>query len=134
MPASSTPHGTPASNRRFRVTLDGTDVDVSQVSGLAASPGALGDPRHSPPLVTLRRPVTGDRTLFDWHTLGARRRDAEVLVTVLDGDGLRPVASWALVGARPVRWTGPDLDTTARGCTATEGLELTYDRLEWRLP
>lgn len=133
MPASPPPHAIPASSRRFRVALDGADVDVAQVSGLAASPGALGDPRHSPPLVTLRRPVTGDRTLFDWHTRGARR-DAEVLVTVLDGDGVHPVAAWALVGARPVRWTGPDLDTTARGCTPTEGLELTYDHLEWRLP
>jgi len=105
---------------------------VSSVRGLSM-PAA--DPTRADtdePRVTLCRAVTGDRRLYDWAASTQRRR-GEVLVEVWGSRADTPVAVWALLGARPVRWYGPDLDAMAAG-VAVEELELTYDRLEWRFP
>lgn len=82
--------------------------------------------------VTLRRAVTGDRRLYDWAASNNHGR-SEVLVEVLGSRADTCVAVWALLGARPVRWYGPDLDAIAAG-VAIEELELSYDRLEWLYP
>lgn len=119
----------PASARRFRVDLDGREVALSQVRGLVALRQAPS-PDQSMPRVVLRRAVTGDRTLFDWSEREHPGREAHVVVELLDEAG-EPVATWVLVGARAVRWSGPELDAVA-GELAYEELEVGYDRLEWR--
>ena len=120
-----------ASAANFRVLIDGVDIGLSHVTGMTSADDAV----QRAATVTLRRAVIGDRTLFEWRRdVAAGRADPrEVVVEVYVPDHSTLVASWALLEARPVRWSGPDLDAIAGG-VAFEELELTYDRVDWRFP
>jgi T4-like virus tail tube protein gp19 len=124
-----------ASAGNFRVHIDGTELALSQVRGLeCGGPGTAG---HVPAdaRVLLRRAITGDRQLYGLRPRHAdeRREVGEVVIEVWSADFSELIAAWALVGASPTRWRGPELDA-ARGGIAYEELELSYDRLEWRYP
>lgn len=114
------------------MVLDGVEVAVSTVRGLAMPAAGPAPAPADEPRVRLGRVVTGDRRLYDW-ALSSQGTRGEVIVEVWGGRADRPVASWALVGARPVRWHGPDLDAMTAD-VAREELEVRYDRLEWRYP
>lgn len=122
-----------ASAANFRVFIDGGEVGFSRVSGLASEDADAASARER--RVVLRRAVTGDRQLYEWRERhAAGRGDArEVVIEVWTADYSEPVASWALVDAYPVRWTGPVLDAVVGG-VAVEELEVSYSRLEWRFP
>jgi phage tail-like protein len=129
------PADAPTSAGNFRVYVDGVEVALSQVIGLAWSDPEDAEPTGSGDRLTLRRAVSGDRQLYD---LRARResgsRDtSEVVIELWNAAYTRPVAAWGLVGAEPTRWRGPELDAMRRA-VAFEELELRYDRLEWRDP
>lgn len=115
--------------RNFRVFVGKREFAVAQVRGLTwgTAPGA-GQPG---PAVVLRRALGADQELFRWRERAAAKGDArDVHIDLYDGTGERPLATWALVGARPVRWSGPDLDALGNE-VAMEELELTHDGLEW---
>jgi phage tail-like protein len=125
----------------FLVELDGLAAGgFSEVSGLAAELEVLdyreggvneyvhrlaGPVRH-PSNLTLRRGLTADGDLWDWWSDTAsgrvRRRNASILLLAAD----RSIARrWDVVGAYPVRWSGPDL--RAEGAlVAIEALELAH--------
>ncbi|WP_377644672.1 phage tail protein [Oryzobacter terrae] len=103
----------------FEVELGDAEVGCSEVTGLVLEPGAA--PTAT---VTLRRGVTGDGALLEWARRPEPRR---VTITVLDARR-EPAARYVLVGARPVRWTGPTLDALSVG-VAVEELVLGADEV-----
>ena len=125
----------------FLVELDGlAAAGFSEVTGLGAElevfdyrEGGVNEyvhrlpgPVRHPGNVALRRGLTADSDLWDWwvETAGGRirRRNASVLLLAADGSiGRR----WELVGAYPVRWSGPDLRAEG-AAVAIEALELAH--------
>jgi len=82
------------------------------------------------PLV-LRRAVGPDQTLWEWHTSDQESRPARRIVSIalLRGDG-EPLVTWRLEGCRPLRWSGPTLDTMVPAI-AVEEIEIAFDRVGW---
>lgn len=118
------------SGRNFRVFVHDREVAVSQVRGLAT--GSDVD-RAERAYLVLRRALGGDRTLFFWCDAALRgdeTAESTVYIDQYDAANQSPVNTWALVGARPVRWSGPQLDALADG-VAIEELELTFARVLW---
>lgn len=71
--------------------------------------------------------------LFSWcdaASLGDDSAESTVYIDQYDASNQAPVNTWALLGARPVRWSGPDFDALA-DAVAMEELELTFARLLW---
>jgi phage tail-like protein len=80
--------------------------------------------------VVLRRGITDDRELYDWHLAAVNgdisRRNGSIVV--LDRKG-GEAARWNFFGAWPQRWEGPALNSTTSEL-AVETLELAVERLE----
>lgn len=114
--------------RHFRVFVGEREVAVAQVRGLAWGDQAEGAPR---PVLALRRALGADQELFRWRERAAKRDEPrDVHIDLYDAPGGRAVSTWAVVGARPAKWSGPELDALADD-VAIEELELTYDSIEW---
>lgn len=130
---------------RFTLTVDDLEIgSFTEVAGLAVTvdveevvEGGQNQFVHKLPKgmkwpnLTFKRGLTQPDTLFQW--LQACSGDAlnegkvdrrNVAVTLLDAAG-RPVRSWHLSGAFPVKWTGPRLAASARDL-ATEELEVAH--------
>jgi phage tail-like protein len=82
------------------------------------------------PLV-LRRAVGPDQTLWEWHTSAQESRPDRRVVSIelLTGDG-QTLVTWRLEGCRPLRWSGPTLDTMVPAI-AFEEIEIAFDRVTW---
>jgi phage tail-like protein len=80
--------------------------------------------------LTLRRGVTHDRELYDWHLAAVngdvQRRSGSIVV--LDRRG-QEQARWNFFDAWPKRWEGPTLNSEGTD-VAIETLELAVERLE----
>jgi phage tail-like protein len=107
---------------RFRVLIGKRELGFSVVGPLASG-GELDT-------VVLRRALTRSSELYDWRRSEDRR---DVTIQQLDWAGERIVNSWTLVGARPVRWSGPAFNALETGI-AYEELELAFDDLIWNEP
>lgn len=127
----------------FLVEIDGlTRAAFHECSGFNSSmdmiehrEGGAITPMKLPGLVkygniTLRRGVTDDRELYDWHlsalTGTIQRRSGSVVV--LDRRGIEQVR-WNFFDAWPQRWEGPSLNAEGTD-VAIEVLELAVERLE----
>lgn len=123
--------GRPMPDAHFRVHVDDREVAVASVS---APHWLVSLADHDPDVrqaVVLRRAIDGDRVLYDWRRSCEVDDDVRTIrLTVLAGpDG--PVAQqWQLTGCRPVRWSGPRLDTSSDDA-ALEELEVRYDAIAW---
>jgi phage tail-like protein len=125
----------------FLVEIDGLAVaGFSDVTGLNAElefqdyrEGGVNDfihrlpgPVRHPANLTLRRGVTDVTDLWDWWRDAAagriRRRNASVLLL---GPDRGVVRRWDVVGAYPVRWSGPEL-RAGTSAVAVEALELAH--------
>jgi len=132
---------------KFQVLIDGAELSITQVSGLALAAdkatlvreedrGTKAGLRFSatplPPCIVLRRALDGSRDLFDWRREAVAGEPAlrDVEIVQLDRAGLAPVARWRLRGCFPLRWGGPCFDARA-GAAAFEELELACAELEW---
>jgi phage tail-like protein len=113
----------------FRVRIGDTELGFAHVGPLTVR-GEVG--RQIPDPVVLRRAVSTGAQLWQWHAGSSRgeRSRRDVVVELCDDAFQRVVARWVLVGAHPVRWTGPTLDANDRE-VAMEEIELQYERLEW---
>jgi phage tail-like protein len=109
----------PASTGSFRVVIAGSELGFTAVGPLTSGTDAVN--------VVLRRALTRSAELYDWHRRGEPR---DVTIQQLDETGGEVLNSWTLVGARPVRWTGPSFDAVGGGL-ASEELELAFDDLRW---
>jgi phage tail-like protein len=80
--------------------------------------------------ITLRRGVTEDAELYDWHRAAVvgdvQRRSGSIVVRDRTG---APRARWNFFDAWPVRWEGPALNAEGTD-VAIETLELAVERLE----
>ena len=117
----------------FRVRIGRDEVAVAQVTQLSLETHVEEpDRRHSFATVVLRRALSRSTDFYDWRRAVADGRDdrRSVSLELLDGPGGSPVNTWRLVGARPVRWSGPSLDALASE-VACEELELAFDDLVW---
>ncbi|NND93109.1 MAG: phage tail protein [Granulosicoccus sp.] len=106
-------------------------IPVQSVSDLHDLTEASSDPeiRQS---VVIRRAVSSDRFFYDWYRNTKLGKDtaAPVTVRLLAGPGGKPVLSWRVEAARPIRWTGPRFDGLGNEL-AMETLELSYTGIIW---
>lgn len=81
--------------------------------------------RLSYPNVTLRRGVTYEDALLSWfyETQQPSKRPT-VTISLVNGEGAT-IRHFALIGALPVKWTGPNVNAGS-GNTATESLEIAH--------
>jgi phage tail-like protein len=131
----------PALALRFSVQIGGHWIDrFIQCDGLTAEyevdeyrEGGQGGFVHRLPVrlkhtnVRLIRPIDKDSgAIAAWFTATSQRPERQdATITAYDG-AHRPVASWNLVGAWPVKYTGPSLLTTSV-LAATETVELAHN-------
>lgn len=129
---------------RFEVAVDGMAVGgFSECGGLQVETEVMDYPEgglnsfvHKLPTrskqvpIRLKRGVV-DRVLWDWHDAllagDTRRRDGAI--RVLDPDGGEVLAEWRFHRAFPIKWTGPELNST-QSQVAVESLELAHEGLE----
>ena len=112
--------GDPVGACNFEVELGGESVGFSEVLGLGYEP----EKRTVTP-VTLRRGAGHDLALWAWARKPAPRT---VTITLLDAT-MRPACRYVLQGARPIKYTGPELNATGND-VAMEELVLTAEGLE----
>ena len=82
--------------------------------------------------ITLKRGLDSGQDLYHWfmrciRQSGQRLERKNVTITIYDSE-LRPVETFQLHGAYPVKWTGPDLKADA-GAVAIETLEFAHNGL-----
>ena len=113
----------------FRVLIEDAELGFVTISRLSSRDDEH-DRRYE--TVVLRRALTASRDLYTWRRQILDGKDDRRTVTIeqLDAPGARIANVWRLVGARPVRWTGPDFDAMESGI-AYEEIELEFDDLVW---
>jgi phage tail-like protein len=136
----------PALSLRFSVSIGSFKIErFATCDGLTAEyeveeyrEGGQGGFVHKLPVrlkhtnVRMTRPVDKDSgVIAGWFTMTRTkpsRQDATI--TAYDGNGAE-VASWHLVGAWPVKYTGPQLSSVAT-TAATETLEIAHNGFDMR--
>jgi phage tail-like protein len=79
--------------------------------------------------VVLKRGVTHEAALLQWFwEARTQAKPLEVTVSVVAPTG-RPVRTFVLTGAWPVKWTGPSLNATSTN-VATETLEIAHNGIK----
>ena len=113
----------------FRVLIEDAELGFVTISRLSSRDDEH-DRRYE--TVILRRALTASRDLYAWRRQILDGKDDRRTVTIeqLDAPGARIANVWRLVGARPVRWTGPDFDAM-ESRIAYEEVELEFDDLVW---
>ncbi|MCA1693985.1 MAG: phage tail protein [Actinobacteria bacterium] len=114
---------------RFDVRIGRRLIGFCHVGAITSFSSPDGEASLAP--VVLRRAVGPDQTLWEWYTTAQKSRRARRIVSIalLTGEG-RPVVTWRLEGCRPVRWSGPALDTMLPAI-ACEEMEIAFDRVTW---
>ena len=126
---------------RYRVEIDGLDAGgFSEVTGFDASIDVMeyreGDmvqtPYKIPGLkkygnITLRKGLADTTVLYDWITAGIEGEvERKTLTITLLDQTESPVASWQIINAWPVKYTGPDFNATSSE-VAIETLEVAHE-------
>ena len=117
----------------FRVLIDEKELGFATISRLSSSdPQDERERRHRYETVVLRRALTRARDLYEWRRQVLDGKDDRRTVTIeqLEAPGARTANAWRLVGARPVRWSGPEFDAI-ESRIAYEEVELEFDDLVW---
>lgn len=126
---------------RFNVNFDGEDYAFSEISGLEMQRkeityrdglGAKYMPGMEEPIkLTMKRGlVKGGSQLYAWiNSIKLNIVDKKnITVSLLDNDN-KPIVSWAVQGAFPVKLTAPTFDAKSNE-VAIESLELVADSFE----
>ena len=113
----------------FRVLIDDAELGFAAVSRLSSRDAEDGRRYDT---VILRRALTGSQELYAWrrHILDGKDDRRTVTIEQLEAPGARIANAWRLVGARPVRWSGPDFDAM-ESRIAYEEIELEFEDLVW---
>ena len=84
--------------------------------------------------VTLKRGLCNAEQLWSWIRRVRQKGSAEktnVVIELMDESGTQAVQTWKLVGAVPLKWTGPTLAAKAHGDVAIEELTLSAEGLDF---
>lgn len=119
---------------RYLVSFgDGREFGFHEASGLEPHTAErAAHPKKIPGIhkvgdVTLKRGViASDAGFWDWYKHSGKSQT--VVVKLLD-ERSRVTATWKLIGARPVKFTAPDLNAKGND-VAIESVELTYEAIE----
>ncbi len=109
--------------------LDTQDISVGGASGQHQT---LPGRKHWPSLILQGVVAANDKSFFDWFngvqigTIGQSRASGHIRLK--HGASKTPVATWDFVGAYPIKYTGPTLDTNST-LLAFETIELTHQGL-----
>ena len=83
--------------------------------------------------VTLKRGVVGAQNIYDWLEKARTGRITEakrnLVIKLQNEDRSEAVVSWKLIGAMPIKWTGPTLTAKGGGDVAMEELVLSVETL-----
>jgi phage tail-like protein len=145
---------TPYSAFNFLVALgDGSEAEVtggfSEVSGLNAEVTVAEYRNGNVPVnyvtkipgihkagdVTLKRGVIGAQNLYEWLEQvrgGAVDAKRNVEIRLQDESQGQTVVAWRLLGAMPIKWTGPTLNAKGGTDVAMEELVLAVESIEQR--
>ena len=113
----------------FRVVIDDAELGFATISRLSSSDAENG---HRYETVVLRRALTRSQELFAWRRRILDGKDDRRTVTIeqLEAPGAPTANAFRLVGARPVRWSGPEFDAM-ESRIAYEEIELAFEDLIW---
>ena len=119
----------------FEVLIGDREIGFAEVSPLSSETDLDAPPdrrAHRFATVVLRRALTQSSELYDWRKGIVEGKDdrRDVTIRQLSAPGGEIVNSWRLVGARPLRWSGPTFNALADDI-AYEELELTFEDLSW---
>jgi phage tail-like protein len=123
----------------FEVRIGDRELGFAEVGRLSSEtdPDALQPGREANRFATvvLRRAITTSSELFDWRRAIVAGKDdrRDVTIRQLSAPGGKPVNTWRLVAARPVRWSGPAFDAL-HADIAFEEIELAFDDVVWLAP
>jgi phage tail-like protein len=134
----ATGHGEPLLRiDSFEVLIGDRELGFAEVSRLSSEADleAIDASRNRFATVVLRRAITTSSELFDWRRAIVAGKDdrRDVTIRQLSAPGGKAVNAWRLVGARPVRWSGPAFDAL-HADIAFEEIELAFDDLVWLAP
>lgn len=133
----------PFTKFRYEVTIGSDKIGFSEVSGYEASIEAVdyreGDANTLNPLkvagkrsygnITLKWGVTDSKTLYDWMAKGMTGEVERKTVAIsLKNDAGEAKATWQIVNAFPVKYSGPEFNATSSE-VAIETLELAHEGL-----
>lgn len=135
----------PFGNYNFMVELDGlTRAGFKECSGLESSVDShdyregtdTGNIARKLPgqrkasSVTLKRGVTDDRALWDWHNSAANGDvQRHTISIILRDEAGNERIRWNVKNAWPTKWSGPTLDAGSSD-SAIESLELVHEGIE----
>ena len=133
----------PVGELRFKLELPGVDLGrFRECTGLAAeievkdyNEGGVNDRVHKLPTrmkypnLVLKRGVTYEDALLKWLWTTQHKTQRIAVTVSLMGQDVKPVRSWSLQDAFPVKWTGPNLNAGSNQI-ATETLEIVHGGLQ----
>jgi phage tail-like protein len=131
----------------FQVEFGGSQAAFSDVQGLTSEVTVAeyrtGNERvnythkvpslHKSENVTFKRGYVDAKDLWDWIELVRQKgveAKREVVITLLNENGDR-VQGWKLVGAVPLKYTGPTLAAKGGGDVAMEELVVSHEELQF---
>jgi phage tail-like protein len=131
----------PLTVSRFTVQFDGANpLPIAEVAGIEVDIAVvetregnqLSSAQKQPgqasyPNLVLRRPLTGDLSLWQWlqQTISGAPSAKNVTVRLLNSQE-SPALTWSFRNAFPVKWTGPALNALSSD-VAIETLELAHE-------
>lgn len=133
----------PIRNFRYKVSVGGAEAGFSEVSGFDISLDTIeyreGDdpttPYKLPGLtkysnITLKHGITDSMELYNWIKDCVEGKIERKVVTVIAlGEDGSALATWEIVEAWPVKYTGPDLSASGSE-VAIESMELAHEGLK----
>jgi phage tail-like protein len=135
----------PYGNYNFMVELDGlTRAGFKECAGLESSvdsfdyregtdPGNIARKlpgQRKASNITLKRGLTDDRALWDWHNKAASGNlERHTISIILRDETGEEKMRWNIKNAWPTKWSGPNLDAGGSEA-AIESLELVHEGIE----
>ena len=125
-------HDPPLRTSFFRVSIEDVEVGFAEISPFSSTDAPSDERGERFDAVVLRRALTRSRELYLWRRNVLDGKDDRRTVTVeqLEAPGGAVANAWRLVGARPVRWSGPHFDAM-ESRIAYEELVLVFNDLVW---
>lgn len=132
----------PMKSFRFKVELDNEELHCSEVSGVETGYEEVefrngsdpGDVKHKQrglvtnSNITLKSGMTESLNWFKfvYDQVGGETVRKLLVISLLGDDGTTVIASWQVKEAWPVKWTGPDLNSTSSE-VAFESIEICHE-------